>query len=192
MFSSKKALAIGQIFIFIIAAITFAVIMIFGYKIINDFLHKGEEVAFAQFKNDLESSVKRIYTEWGAVRVEEFRTPLKYEQICFVDLGYQPDPNEIESLCEKDQAACLAWEDALAADDGYNAVDQNVFLQPPGPVIKVYKISFPQGEGGFLCEDIENGHFSLVLQGMGDKTQISRNGQWKKRNYKSLLTGFIS
>jgi len=43
---NKKGLAIGQVFIFIVAAITFALIMIFGYKAISGFISSGEEVEF--------------------------------------------------------------------------------------------------------------------------------------------------
>ena len=65
---SKKAMGVGEVFVYIIAALTFALIMIFGYKAINQFLEKGQQVEFVQFKTELESSVKNIYSEYGSVR----------------------------------------------------------------------------------------------------------------------------
>ena len=103
---NKKGLGVGQVFVFIVAGITFALIMIFGYNAISGFLKSGEDVAFVQFKTDLESSIKKIYTEFGSVRVEKFTLPAKYTQVCFVDLDAEYD----DELCQFDQAACSVWE----------------------------------------------------------------------------------
>ncbi len=188
---SKKGMGIEQVFIFIIAAITFALVMIFGYRAINSFLQSGEGVEFVQFKNDLENSVKRIYTEYGARRVEQFRTPEKYKRICFVDL----DAPYFEGKCERNQlsqSACLAWEKAqqgytvsLGNDNdgnpvtqeikGYEASDENIFLEPllPGtPKIKVHRIKIKDGEES-LCVNIVNGVFSIKMEGLGDGTELA-------------------
>lgn len=182
-FADKKGLGIGQVFVFIVAAITFAFIMIFGYRAISGFLQSGEEVAFVQFKTGLESSIKKLYTEYGSVRVETFTTPAKYRQICFVDMDADKEDKEIEELCALDQVACSVWKDAqeIRTDEngkqmaGYDVVDENVFLKPSAPVkIKVYKISINQQQGtGFLCVPIKQGSFSVVLEGKGDRTELS-------------------
>ena len=180
----KKGLAVGQVFIFILAILTFAVIMIFGYKMINSFLKSGEDVGYVQFKTDVESSVKRIYTEFGSVRVETFHVPARYEQVCFVDMNYPNIDREKENLCAWDVVACSVWEDALEArrtnpsdiEAGYNAIDTNVFLTPDGPKIKVYKITLrdeAKNPMGFLCLPIRGGSFSVRLEGKGSHTEIS-------------------
>ena len=168
----KKGMGIGQVFIFIVAALTFALIMIFGYQAITDFLDKGEDVQFVQFKTELEKSVKKIYTEYGAVRVQQFSMPVGYEQVCFVDLDYNEKNLHLDGLCKKDQAACLIWEDS----SGYEGADENVFLKPPAPVkIKIHKIKIAsdQTTKGFLCVPVKNGAFRLVLEGKGDRTELS-------------------
>ena len=163
MISGTKAMGIGQVFIFIVAAITFALIMIFGYKAVTDFIQKGEQVQFYQFKTDLENSIKRIYTEYGSIRVEQFQTPGHYEQICLVDLDALFNPE----LCQYDPVACAVWEQS----SGYDTVDENVFLKPTAPVkIKVSKISLKQD---FFCLEIVDGIFTLTLEGRGDHTFIS-------------------
>jgi len=177
---NKRGIAIGQIFIYIVAAITFALIMIFGYKMITDFQKKGEGVEFFQFKNDLETDVKKIYTEYGAIRNLNLRTPTKYSQICFVNLDLDPKtvPVELQSLCEKDPYACDVWQEAWnnPQNQGYFAVDENVFLTPAAegqPPIKVYKISLAGENQGYLCLPIRQGSFSFTLEGKGDHTEIS-------------------
>lgn len=171
---NKKGMSIGTVFIFMIAVITFAVIMIFGYKAIADFMVSGEKVEFYQFKTDLESSVKKIYTEYGSVRVEPFYLPARYKQICFVDLDATPNL----ALSGEDLIAYDVWETAAMGVDteasGYDKADQNVFLKPlppaDSPVIKVYKIEL---EGSYLCLDVVGGKFKLRLEGRGDRTKLS-------------------
>lgn len=173
----KKGATIGMVFIFIVAAVTFALIMIFGYKAIIDFVGKGEQVEFYYFKTDLETSTKRIYTEYGSVRVEEFRLPMNYEQICFVDLEMK-----YEDSCEAGVYGCDVWQ---SAGESYDGADENVFLDPAGPVqLKIYRLDlwvdldednvYENGEKkGSLCVPIVNGKFSLRLEGRGDRTRIS-------------------
>ncbi len=165
-------MGIQQVFVFIVAAIVFAIITIFGYSAITDFIDKGEQVEFYQFKTEIESSIKKIYPEFGAVRQEEYRVPVEYEQICFVDLDAPFDPSS--ELCEKDPIACDVWEtaqDPLAEITGYAAADENVFLKPPAPIaLKVFTLDI---DGGFLCEDINGGRFSLRLEGRGSSVELS-------------------
>ena len=168
----KKGIGVGQVFIFIVAALSFALILIFGYRAIAGFLNSGEEVAFVQFKTSLESSIKKIYTEFGSVRVEKFYPPAKYLQVCFVDFDKPYDPE----LCKVDQIACSVWQSASELGNSYEATDENVFLSPPAPVkIKIYKISIASAEEkDFLCLPIKQGVFSLIMEGKGDKTQLSK------------------
>ena len=171
VFRDKKGVGVGQVFVFIIAALSFALILMFGYRAISGFLKSGEDVAFVQFKTGLESDIKKIYTEFGSVRVERYSTPVTYNQICFVDLDKLYDPG----LCQFDQIACSVWEVASSSGKGYDGVDENVFLTPPAPVkIKVYKVSVEEENGkNFLCIPIKQGAFSMVMEGRGDKTLLS-------------------
>lgn len=164
----KKALGVGQVFIFIVAAITFALIMIFGYKAISEFISKGENVQFYQFKTSIENEFQRIYTEYGSVRVETFSLPGTYKQICFVDVD--DSAASLEGLCAKDQVACSVWADARERG-GYAAADENVFLTPTAPTkIKVRPLST---DNGFLCVNVVGGKFQLVIEGRGDHAEIS-------------------
>lgn len=181
--NSKKAMGVGQVFVFIIAALTFSLIMIFGYRTISQFLESGEKVEFVQFKNDLENSIKKVYTEYGAIRIETYYLPAKYQQICFVDLDYPIDDDEVQKLCGQDEIACSVWEEFLSQPEkektGYSFADENVFLNPGSDVkLKTYKISIAedpvtQNPRGFLCRTISKGSFSLMLEGKGDHTELS-------------------
>src|SRR3989338_5220138 len=167
---NRKGLGVGEVFIYILAAVTFAVIMLFGYKAVNSFLESGEEVEFVQFKNDLEDSILKIYSEYDAVRVKNFYVPGDYRQICFVDFEVPYIPS-----CTGEVIACAAWErvsDRLAgeADDDKKAeilatVEENVFLTPlqEHPRIKAQDIRCAEG-AGICCFPIVNGRFELQLE----------------------------
>ena len=167
-FLGKKGMGIGQVFVFIVAGLTFAFVMIFGYSAVSDFLDKGETVEFYQFTSDLETSIERIHSDYGAVRQTEFRLPGKYEEVCFIDLDTEFDPNS--ELCLSNPIACDVWETA-SLEGGYEAADENVFLTPPGTVaIKVYSLEI---NGGVLCMDINSGGFTLRMEGKGSRTLLS-------------------
>ena len=163
---SKKAMGIGQVFIFMVAAITFALIMIFGYQTISEFLDKGEKVELTRFKTDLETNVKKIYTEYGSVRIKKFSLPVKYTQICFIDLSQKPPAD-----CSFNVAACDTWKTAAQQGSGLSKADRNVFLKPAVEIpIKVYEISM---KNNYLCVPIKKGRFELKLEGKGDRTDLA-------------------
>lgn len=178
MYSSKKAVGVSQVFIFILAGITFALIMIFGYRAVADFIEKGEQVKFVQFVTQLEGSIKQIYSEYGAVREKRYTLPGKFTQICFVDMNSAAVDRDL--LCSFDAIACELWEESQKLDEqgkpkGFNGVDANVFLQPVAPnAIKVYQISVVSETEGFLCLPIRNGQFKLTIEGKGDHTELSK------------------
>lgn len=169
LFFGRKGLGVGQVFVYIVAALTFALIMIFGYKIINDFINRGEEVQFLQFKNNLESSVKKIYSEYGSVREETFRLPGGFNQICFIDFTLPYNP----TLCDYDKVACNFWQDT----EDYASAAENVFLTPAASqqikVSLIHVVSAKEGEDGFLCVPVQKGVFTVRLEGKGDSTLLS-------------------
>lgn len=173
---NTKGMGIGEVFMFIVMALTFALIAIFGFKAINDFLQKGEQVEFVSFKTDLESAMKRIESDFGSVRIEQIYPPGRFESLCFVDMDYAATEEELEILCRWNQLACQVWEEARAAiqqgKDGYEAVDENVFLNPASLVpIKVSRIRMGSGYG-FACGMINEGRVELRLEGRGSHTAV--------------------
>jgi hypothetical protein len=184
-FLGKKGLAIAQVFIFILAAFTFSMIMIFGYRAIEKLLVVGEETQMVDFENGLKNAVERIYTESKSLRVEKFYVPGDYQEICFIDLDYPAEKIDLEkgSLCQRSPSACQAWEEASLAQksgkSGYASGEENVFLEPSQAgmhPLKVYRITLIDTAGkesGFLCSPLKKGAFSLMLEGKGDHAELS-------------------
>lgn len=182
---NKKAMGVGQVFVFIIAALTFSLIMIFGYKSINGLIIGKDQVLFVQFQTDLKSKIKTISTEYGSKRIEQFSVPSKFTQVCFINLDYPKDEikKELNDLCKKDQVACTVWEDVLNTNivSGYDSVDENVFLIPSAEVkLKVGRLSMRNENDvqvGYICSNVVKGEFSIVLDGKGDHTELSKAKQ---------------
>ena len=193
---NSKGLGVGQAFTFIVLAVTFSLVMLFGYKSISGLLVQGEQIELVQFQKDLQNSIKVLYTDFGTVREEQFRLPGKYTQVCFVDMDFEDLDTNLDldnaninlqdnpALQNKDAVAYSVWDDAQTARSnagnpadtytGYDAVEYNVFLQPAG-LFKVFHIKIKddaQGERGFLCLPIREGQFSLRLEGKGDHTEL--------------------
>ncbi len=189
---TQKGQAIGQVFIYIIVALTFALITIFGYKAIEGFLEKSEQVAFVSFKTELETTFSQITPEYGSVRLLEFRTPIGFRKICFVDVeadvavdNPQTEGKEGCNVEPFDPIACDQWrESTLIHDDSpeqqkkkrYEKASQNVFLSPPAEFpIKVSRLRTRVGneyDFDYLCLPVINGHFNLRLEGQGSHVLI--------------------
>ena len=177
---------IGQVFIFIIAMITFGLIMVFGYKAVQSFIGKGETVEYIKFKTDIETTMNKITTDFGSVSIETFRLPTKYEKICFVNMDYGGgDFDEAMDLLQIESAA--AYDSALDAQEavskgeiGYDVTSENIFLEPrfgdTSPIrVSPIRVSSPDGsvQKLFECFEVQSGQIIVTLEGKGDAVEVS-------------------
>ncbi len=164
---NKKGLAINQVFVFMIAGLIFALIMIFGYQAITGFIDTSEDVLFTKFKTSIEADVQKIHTDFGSIRKKTYTLPSTFEEVCFVDMDkpYSQD-------CNIGLLACDTWK----TSEGYNSVDQNVFLKPSASAIKVAPITLTDVKNNplnSLCVKTINGGITIILEGKGDHAVIS-------------------
>ncbi|MBW3001730.1 hypothetical protein KY338_01050 [Candidatus Woesearchaeota archaeon] len=153
---NKKAQMIGQIFVFVVAAIIFILILTYGYKAISNFLARSEQVALIDFKSDLESAVEVIKRSTKSVKKLELKLPKRYTELCIVDV------NQCEAL---KASRPLIYSMCLAGSE-------NVFLVPKQETpIFLPDISLP--DPGFVCVPVASGNVVLRLEGLGKSTLIS-------------------
>ncbi len=161
---SGKAQIVGQVFIYVVAAILFSLIILYGYKAISKLVHDSDNLALVQLKSDLESAVRSVKST-SDVKKKTVVLPSGATKLCFIELekdapGNQPPPN----------LSPLIW------DSWNDDVQQNVFLLPQKSDLKIYigKIQIgEQADPGYLCIDAVNGQITLRLEGKGDRTKIS-------------------
>lgn len=171
----RKAQIIGQVFVLIIAAILFILILTYGYTAIRGISQRSAEVAFVDFVTTLKSEVKAISLSYGSVKKLGLSgLPAKYKTICFVtgkDKGLPAgQPGDLDGLSKKYP---LVYE--LYEPGG----DANVFFIPSAPsptLLPNIDASDVPGEVGtvkWFCTSIEGGSVVLRLEGLGNGVRIS-------------------
>ena len=163
---SKKAQVANQVFVFILALVLAAMVMLYGYKAIfaeEGFIGRTEQISLVRFETELTNAVNAISSDYGSVDEVKLTLPSKYERICLVQLSYQDKSNT--GLCQPNHndyepIICDAWKD--------NA--QNVFLVPmaDSPII----VSKLEIDGGYVCPPVLGGHATIWLEGKGDRVKV--------------------
>lgn len=164
----KKAQVTGQIFIYVIAAVIFAFIMLYGYQSLRDINDKSCKVGLISFKTDIENSIKGISSSLNEEK-RGYRLPANcgYDEVCFIDTAFIPFVNGTPAICDQTNITesrpliCNAWKDGPL---------QNVFTLPDGDLeINVGTIEL---DDHYLCVKNRGGKVKLRLIGMGDRVKI--------------------
>jgi hypothetical protein len=159
---SKKAQIIGQVFIFILAGLIFILIITYGYKAIQYFLERQEQVMLVDFRTDLEIAIEGVKRDYGTVRKVELRLPSKYSGVCFFDaVGCA---KTTPKLVLPTHEIIVEW-----AQDACAIKSANVFTVP-----RDLDLSLPdvQVDTGYIC--IPNtGKITARMEGTGKKAKIS-------------------
>ena len=155
----SRGQVIGQVFIFILAGLVFVLIVAYGYKAIQGFGERSEQVSIIDFKNDLERSVESVKRDYGTVRQVSLRLPAKYSGVCFIDPGNCPPRVSFEG-------SQLDW--AVSACEARAA---NVFLVPRGLDLLLEDVEV--GSPYYVCVPNRGGEVVLRLEGTGKKARVS-------------------
>lgn len=164
----KKSQA-QQVFVFILAIIIAALIFIYGYGAIRDFMDRSDQISLIRFQTEIQSSIRTTSADYGSVKKVELTLPSRYEKVCFVDYDKFNTQNPICSLTagqEKDYnpLICDAWESRT----------QNIFTVPVADeTIKTMQLEIDEG---YLCVKTSNGRIVLRLEGRGDRAALS---EWR-------------
>ena len=151
----NHAQLIGQVVMFVLAAIIFGMILLYGYQAIHSFLEKGRAVALATFYTDLAQGVDLIKRDVASVSRLELSLPAQYTEVCIAD------PIDEKGMLQAEN---------LRMYNAWISGSENIFLIPPSPQpFKIEDIIVPHGA---FC--IPNtGKIILRLEGTGDKTQVT-------------------
>jgi len=176
----KKA-QMQQVFVFILAALIFGMILIYGYKAINDFIDRSREVSLLELRTELVASINKM-TSGSDVRKATFNLPPTVDYVCFLDL----DKNRIPLEERHKQALCTEGSEyyfPLICDAWVDNVDQNIYFYPMTDLtltskpIEVNQYPLPdKGEAkGFLCIETKKDRITIMLEGKGDRTLIEES-----------------
>jgi hypothetical protein len=167
---NKKAQIAGQVFIFILAAALAILILAYGYKAISSFTARTQDIAFINFKTDLQNEARKMASEYGSVKKLDLTMPGNFEMLCLVDLNKRSQAGssclcrQCSGIYERDfqPEVCDAWTTP--------GNEENAFLIPITPI----KLQSIEIDGGYLCIAPLGNKISLRLEGLGDRTKISK------------------
>lgn len=168
MIKRKAQMEPTQIFLFILAAIIAAGVLLFGYTYIQKLGKQGSEIDIQRFETALENEVKELSTDYGTVRKLALDVPSGFTEVCFVSSINVINGN-VNGITERNMP--------IIFDSVLSKQLKNVFLYPDG------KTSFYAGEivvdsgsipdSGFACYSKSGSQIILRLEGIGKKVKIS-------------------
>lgn len=164
----KKAEVPAQIMTYVLAAILFGLIMVFGYNVVVSMRMSSESVAMVKFKTQLEGDIKKMSMETGrTTRLYEYLSPGNFREVCFIDSDYLEGDlttTQIDNL----EAGCEGKK--MLIDSADAGVQSNMFLFP-GTVN--FEIGSIEVDNGCVCIASRAGKFSMRMKGKGDRAEIS-------------------
>ena len=178
---SKKGQA-QQVFIFMLAIFLAALILLFGYRMINNFMKDISKTALIEFQTKLEGGIRKMYPKFNSVEKLELQVPGDFDKVCIFEQGYrQPmitqicgeeelgdSDGDFKASRDLDMTMCSLWPQ--------NTNQENVFLSPftDAISIKTGKIILSNG-AGYLCLKPVGGKIAYRLEGKGNHTIV---GKW--------------
>ena len=187
----RSAQAQTQIFMYVLGAIVFVMVLIYGYKSISEIKDKGQLVEILRARNDLDSKVKALRTEYQTVRYHTLLLPPTFTKVCFIDSV------KAESLGSTDTGFDdIATESPAAAAvvDGSTStsrIEQNVFLTPAPSGTPEFYISNMRIFSGASTQDIssvtgpywfcmptQQGRIELKMTGLGKYVRVEPAEGW--------------
>ena len=155
----KRGQISSQIFVYILALIIVAMILLFGYKAISNMQKRSEKVVLIQFKTQLKNDVKQLSNDYGSVRIEKYKLPSGFDEICFVDLK-NVNPSDIVNH-------------PIIKDSVESGVKENIFLLGKNNFDTLYVKDLELSSYPYLsCISSKIGSVELRIEGKGNAVVI--------------------
>ena len=160
----KKGQIQAQVFVYVLAMLVIALVLLYGYRSLSTMQERAKQVDILSLKNEVIKAVEKVSNDYGTVRAPTFNIPKEYTELCFIDIDNSP----AAELQANHPLVYEAWEDESA----------NVFL-----IKGLVDESFMIGESddslisienpNYLCFKVINGRVKVKLEGTGGKAEIS-------------------
>lgn len=164
--TNKKAQLVSQVFVYVISALVFILILFFGYRMIFSLGEKQEKVLLFQFQQDLVAVVDGMRMRYGSVDIVDFKFPKSFSELCFVTDKSLIGADDIGDLKNSRPGLHSLWVSG----------EYNVFSLPSADVrIKIPGLDVKKnGASSYCCFPVA-GKLSLRLEGAG-KTVVLSSG----------------
>jgi len=168
----KRAQIIGQVFILILAAAVFIMILLYGYKAVSQFSERSKQVAFVSFEEDFKKAVKDASLDYGGVKKLELTLPSGYQELCvFCSPDFKSSWTGCNNIVSPEYQQLQQDHPLLVESWNGGKSAQNVFLVPFAETpINIDRVEV--ATVGF-CTNVIQGRVTLKLEGKGDRVVVS-------------------
>jgi len=143
-----------QVFVYILTVVIVGLIFVFGFRAVNYFLDKGDQVSYIKFKTDIEDKVRILGPKYGTIDRAEFFIGGDFTEICFVDDSPIYSTHNIMNTLVN------------------SGIEENMFLFAGESPEKEY-IGRIEVSGDYFCTNIIQGKLRLQFEGKGNRTLIT-------------------
>ena len=169
---NKKADVPAMIATYVLAAVLFGLIMVFGYNAVVTIRASGDQVSLVQLKTGVEGAVHKMSLETGrSIEPYEFLSPGGFTQICFLSSDYirkTPAENMLTKLNTlKTKSSCK--DKNIIIDSANSGATKNMFLFPGTTSFDIGRIEV---DNGCQCMEILSGKITFRLQGKGNSAKV--------------------
>jgi len=158
-----------QVFVYILTIVIIGLIFIFGFRAVNYFLNKGDQVSYINFITDMEDKVKIMGPKYGSIDRKEFFVGGDFTEVCFTTGkdGYTAD-----TLIYGSPSPLTKTHPIMDNIVQHSDIRENMFLFAGQSPEKEYigKIHLPRNPSCFV---INNGKLRLQFEGLGNRTLIT-------------------
>ncbi len=167
----KRAQVQTQIFIYIMALVIGAGILIYGYNAVIGFKKQADEVIYLEFETTLKNDLKSL--SFGSVKIKNYNLPTTTAQVCFKtkdaigDAGYSAVSTEQVRQQSKYTYTLIA--NAIKA-----GTEDNIFVYPKGERAFFAGVNLDLGSTiKFKCFDVKSGVLKIKITGQGSSVLVS-------------------
>jgi hypothetical protein len=172
----RRGQVIGQVFVYVLAAVVFSLILLFGYRAVTNLTQRSDEIMLMELRHEVQSAVNSIASN-PDVKKKVLQVPAKYKTLCFLGNITQCAVSYDDTCLCNGAAQCTGADpsdlNALICESWKSGQKQNVFLWPMAD-IEIYVADIVL-EDCYLCVMPVDGKVELRLEGTGSATRIQ---QW--------------
>lgn len=105
------------IFVFILAAIVIGIIVLIGFRGVQQIVSSGDETAKAAFLTEIRNDVASYQRLRGSSKVFEYRLPSEVDEICFFSGEIPPSGKEVLINYEEENLFLFDGDDIVQAEN---------------------------------------------------------------------------
>jgi len=165
----------SQIFVYLFSAIVAAMVLLYGYSVIQKMGKDNIQMQKMELKIGVENTVKEMAPDYGSVRKLKVKVPIIYKLVCFA--SSQCILGTTGTTCPREKFLGGINSYPLIADSVESNINKNMFLLPDGSesydigTIEVFDAD-GKTDLGFYCFKIINGNLNMYVEGRGRLARI--------------------